>query len=299
MRLKSTLALLLLISFFSVKAQKPIILSEDSLKIGNGLLPSISVVIPEVPYEKTLSEWVKTLQSGTKSKVVTDNGEMTIFGAIIKDITEYPVNAYSILLDRDTALYLAVTFELKKDQYIERATGEAELTRAKAFLFTFAKEQYIELVEEQLKAEDKKLKDLEKELGSLEKDESGMEKSIRSNERTIATEKDRIIALNDELTSLSAAIEEHRRILSGMKPGEEKDDKEAYLKDLDKQEKQKMKAITKSENKVSKSEKAIEKAKTDIPKTGQMQDKFKDQIDAQEAVVQKFTDKLNTVKAYK
>ncbi len=72
MRLKSTLALLLLISFFSVKAQKPIILSEDSLKIGNSLLPSVSVVIPEVPYEKTLNDWVKTLQSGTKSKVVTD-----------------------------------------------------------------------------------------------------------------------------------------------------------------------------------------------------------------------------------
>lgn len=299
MRLKTTIVFLMLISFFSIKAQKPIIIAEDSLKIGNGLLPSISVLIPEVPYEKTLNEWVKDLQSGTKSKVVTENGEMTIFGAILKEITEFPVNAYSKLIDRDSALFLAVAFELKKDQYIERATGEAELTRARTFLFNFAKEQYIELIESQLKAEEKKLKDLEKELGSLEKDESGMEKSIRNNDKTIASEKDKLIALNNELVSLSAAIEEHRKYYAGMQPGVEKDEKASYLKDLDKQKKQKMKAISNSENKISKSERAIDKAKTDIPKTGKMQEKFKGQIDAQDAVVQKFVEKLNTVKAYR
>ena len=299
MRLKSTVAFLMLMSFFSIKAQKPIICLEDSLKIGNGLLPSISVLIPEVPYEKTLNAWVKTLQSGTKSKVVTENGEMTIFGAILKEITESPMNAYSKLLDRDSALFLAVSFELKKDQYIERTTGEAELTRARAFLFNFAKEQYIGLIEEQVKAEEKKLKDLEKELGSLEKDESGMEKSIRNNDKTITTEKDKLITLNNELVSLSAAIEEHRKYLAGMQPGTEKDEKAAYLKDLDKQKKQKMKAISKAENRISKSERTIDKAKADIPKTGKMQEKFKVQIDAQDAVVQKFVEKLNTVKAYR
>ncbi len=299
MRLKSALALLLFLSFISIKAQKTIIISEDSLKVGNGLIPSISVLIPEVPYEITLGDWIKTLQAGTKSKVVTEDGEMTIFGSILKDITEFPVNAYSKLLDRDSALFLTVAFELKKDQYIERASGEAELTRAKAFLFSFAKEQYTKLVEDQLKAEEKKLKDFEKELGSLEKDASGMEKSIRSNEKTITAEKDRIIAMNNELTSLSAAIEEHRSLLSGMQAGDEKDEKAAYLKDLDKQKKQKIKAITKSENKISKSERVIDKAKTDIPKTGKMEDKSKDQINQQEAVVQKFTDKLNTIKSYR
>jgi len=299
MRLKSVLALLMLLSFFSIRAQKPIICSEDSLKVGNSLLPSISVVIPEVPYEKTLTDWVKTLQSGTRSKVVTENGEMTIFGAILKDITESPVNVYSKLLERDSVLYLSAAFELKKDQYIDRTTGDAELTRAKAFLFNFAKEQYIRLVEDQLKVEQNKLKDLEKELGSLERDESGMEKSIRNSDRTITAEKDKLIALNNELISLTAAIEEHRKYLAGMQPGVEKDEKAAYLKDLDKQKKQTMRAITKSENKINKSEKVINKARTDIPKSGRMQDKFKDQIDAQDAVVQKFVEKLNTVKAYR
>ncbi len=42
-----TLALLILIPFFGIKAQKPVIVSDDSLKIGNSLLPGLSVTIPE------------------------------------------------------------------------------------------------------------------------------------------------------------------------------------------------------------------------------------------------------------
>ncbi|MCU0454802.1 MAG: hypothetical protein MUE74_00750 [Bacteroidales bacterium] len=99
---------------------------EDSLQIGNSLLPAISVVIPEVIYEKTLDAWIKTLQSGTKSKVVTENGEMTIFGAILKDVTEFPVNVYSRFVEQDSVVFLAAAFETRKDLYIEKATGEAE-----------------------------------------------------------------------------------------------------------------------------------------------------------------------------
>ena len=282
-----------------IRAQKPIVCTEDSLQTGNSLLPAISVVIPEVTYEKTLEAWTKTLQSGTKSKVLTENGEMTIFGAILKDVTENPVNVYSRLIERDSALYLSAAFETRKDLYIEKANGDADLARAKSFLFGFAKKQYTEVCEDQLKAEEKKLKDLDKELGSLEKDESGMEKSIRSNDKSISSEKDKLVTLNNELTSLASAIEQHRRELSGMPAGEEKEEKAAYLKGLEKEKKKTLKAISRSENSISKSEKAINKAKSDIPKTGRLQDRLREQINVQEAVVQQYTEKLNKVKAYR
>ena len=102
-----------------------------------------------------------------------------------KSISENPVNILSELTDRDSVLKLTAAIELKKDVYVERATGEAELSKAKAFLFDFAKEQYVDLVNEQLKLEESKLKDLEKELGGLEKDQSGMEKDIRSSNKLI------------------------------------------------------------------------------------------------------------------
>ncbi|MCX6333012.1 MAG: hypothetical protein NT092_01745 [Bacteroidia bacterium] len=300
MKLKSALAFLLLIPVLSSNAQKAIICKEDSLKIGNERLPGISVIIPEVDYATTVADWIKLLQSGTKSKVVTENGEMTIFGAILKDVTEYPqINVYSKLLDRDSVLYLGVVFELKKDQYIERATGEPDLARAKTFLFNFAKKQYIRLAEDQLKAEEKNFKEMEKELGSLQKDETGMERSIRSYEKNLTTEKDNLNSLNNDLISLSAAIEQHRGDLAKLSTGTEKDEKVAYIKDLDKQKKKTLKYVTKTENRISKYQKEIEKVRSSIPKNDKIQVKFQEQIDQQEANVQKYTDKVNLIKEFR
>lgn len=300
MKLKSVMVLLLLISFCSVNGQKPIICKEDSLKIGNNLLPGILVIIPEVEYASTVAAWTKLLESGSKSTVVTENGEMTIFGARLKDVTDYPqINVYSKLLDRDSLLHLGVAFELKKDQYIERATGEPDLARAKTFLFNFAKKQYIGLAVDQLKAEEKKLKALEKELGSHEKDVTGMEKSGRSYEKNLAAEKENLTSLNNDLISLSAAIEQHRGDLARMTTGTEKDEKVAYIKDLDKQKKKTLKSVTKTENRISKYQKEIAKIKSSIPKNDKIQGEFQDQISSQEAIVQKFSDKLNMIKEFR
>jgi len=298
MKLISTTVLLLMLSFFSIKAQMPIIVTEDSLKIGNNLFPGILVIIPEVEYAITVSNWIKLLESGSRSKVVTENGEMTIFGARLKDFTDYPqINVYSTLLDKDSLLYLGVVFELKKDQYIERSTGEPDLARAKNFLFNFAKKQYIELAEGQLKVEENKLKVLEKELGSLERDETGMKKSGSSYEKNLTAEKENLTSLNNDLISLSASIEQHRGDLARMTTGTEKDEKVAYIKDLDKQKT--LKSVTKTENRISKYQKEIAKIKTSIPKNDVSQSKSQDQISAQEEIVQKFTDKLNMIKEFR
>jgi len=300
MKLISTTVLLLMLSFFSIKAQIPIIVTEDSLKIGNNLFPGILVIIPEVEYAITVSNWIKLLESGSRSKVVTENGEMTIFGARLKDLTDYPqINVYSTLLDKDSLLYLGVVFELKKDQYIERSTGEPDLARAKNFLFNFAKKQYIELAEGQLNVEEKKLKVLEKELGSLERDETGMKKSGSSYEKNLTAEKENLTSLNNDLISLSASIEQHRGDLARMTTGTEKDEKVAYIKDLDKQKKKTLKSVTKTENRISKYQKEIANIKTSIPKNDESQGKSQDQINAQEAIVQKFTDKLNMIKEFR
>ena len=293
------LLLVALIPFTGINAQKPILLLEDSLKVGTTKYPSISVIIPEVEYEKTLKNWIKVQESGTKSKVLDETGKMSIFGAISKNISENPVNILSELTDRDSVLKLTATIELKNDVYIERATGEGELSKAKQFLFDFAKEQYVDLVNEQLKLEESKLKDLEKELGGLEKDQSGMEKDIRSSNKLIEGEKDRLVVLNNELTSLSAAIIEHNAEYITMDPGEVKDEKEKYIKGLEKQKKKAVKAIKTAENKISKAENSIDHANRSIPKNDDTQVRISRLITDQEAVVQKFMDKLNRVKSFK
>jgi hypothetical protein len=280
-------------------AQKPIIMSEDSLKIGNGMLPAISVIIPEVQYDKTLKNWTKLLETGTKSKLMTENSEMSILGAILKTITPNAINVYSVLNDRDSALYLAAAFELKKDVYISRSTGEADFSKAKDFIFEFAKEQYIGLASDELKAEENKLKDLEKELSSIERDQSGMVKSIRKSNRIINSEREKLVELNTQLTTLTQRIADERILYTTMDEGLAKDEKDKVLKSLEKERKKLTRSIASSEKKISKAEGAIKKANNDIPRNDRIQEKYNEEIRAQEAVVQRFTDKLNTIKGYK
>ena len=65
----SILLLLLLISFTGIKAQKPILVSEDSITFGKGKLPGLSVTIPEVNYEKTLENMDKRFTIWYKIKI--------------------------------------------------------------------------------------------------------------------------------------------------------------------------------------------------------------------------------------
>jgi hypothetical protein len=84
--MKSSFALVFFLLVFcsGIKSQMPVSVTEDSLKLGKATLPAISVTIPEVNYENTLKTWIKNLESGSKSRVVTENNEMSIFGAKIK-----------------------------------------------------------------------------------------------------------------------------------------------------------------------------------------------------------------------
>lgn len=290
---------LVLILCPGIRAQKPIYLFEDSLNMGSSRLPALSVIIPEVKSEITLTNWIKLLETGTKSKVVTESGEMSIFGALSENINTNTVNVYSRLSDQDTLVKLTVSFELKKDRYVEKTTGEAELAKARTLLFNFAREQYIELASEQLSAEDNKLRVIEKELGSLERDETGMKRSLRSAGKTIETENERLIVLRDELAATSAVIADNNRILASMKPGTEKDEKALFIKDLELKKKITLKSISNSERKISKAERTIENATGDIPKIDSNQDKTRARLYEQEALVQKYTDRLNAIKAYR
>ena len=294
----STLVFLVFISSIGIKAQKPVLVSEDSLKIGKGRLPGLSVIIPEVNYEKTLKIWIRELESGTKSKMVTENNEMSIFGAKIKEVSPNPVNVYSKMTNLDSALKLNVSFEVKKDQYIERASGETDLIKAKNYLKEFAKNQYINLAKDQADAEDKKLRDLQRELSSLEKEKSRFQKSIQSENTSIVTEKDNIAIQNNELASVSAEIIEQNKQFGSMEEGTTKKEKTDYINGLEKRRKKVQSSIESSENRINKANNEIDKANAEIPRNDKMQEQVNENIEKQQAVYQKFEDKIKNIKTY-
>ena len=290
--------LLLLIPCFGIKSQVPISVNQDSLKIGKSVLPGLTVNIPEANYEKTLKAWIKILETGTKSKVVTENNEMSIFGAKTKDVVPTTLNVYSKLIAGDSSLQLSASFELGKDKYIDKTAGETDYDKAKNFLKQFAKDRYVEVAQDRVDSEGKKLKDLQKELASLEKEKTRLQKSIQSNNSTIIEEKNNIDVQNNELKSVSASIIDNNSQLSGMDEGPAKEERQKYIKDLEKRQKKALGAIESSENKINKSNSEIDQANRDISTNEMMQEKVREQIAQQEAVLQKFTNKLTTIKGY-
>lgn len=290
--------LALLLAAPAMHAQKPILVLEDSILIGNYLYPGFNVTIPEANFDNTLKNWVKLQETGTKSKVQTEDGEMTIFGAIIKQVSSAPVNIYSRLMNEDTLSRLLVTIELKKDQYIEPAAGDIKLTAAKDYLKDFAKSEYIEVIKGQLEAEEKKLNDLEKELGNLESDKVRTEKKAKTNRTTITDEQDKLVVINNELSQLSNEIMKKNTEMIAMPVGAGRDAASAQVKELENRRRKLQKEINQCENNIKKAKSDIDQADRAIPVNEKEQAAMRTKIDEQQAVVQTFVDKLNTVKLY-
>jgi len=298
MKLKITIFLFALLPFIAVNAQKPIVLSEDSIQIGKSYIPSLSVTIPEANFDVVLKDWIKEIESGTKSKVVNENGEMSIFGARIKKISDSDINVYSKLVKLDSMLQLFAAFEVKKDEYIESATGSPAFVSAQQFMKEFAKNKYIDVAKSQADAEEKKLKDLQKELSSLENEKARMQKSIQSNNSRISSENESIILQNNELNTVTAAIAEQNRVLLTMEEGPAKDELVKQIKELEKRKKKAEKGVKNAEKKIGKADTSIDQATGDIPRNERMQEKVKEQIAAQDAVYQRYADKLKKIRAY-
>jgi len=290
--------LILILPALNLTAQKPITTIEDSLLVGKYLHPGISVTIPEANYEKTLKNWIKQIEAGTKSKVVTEDGMMTLFGAMLKKISPNPVNMYSKLINQDTLNKLMVCIELKKDEYLEPALGDAQMMVARDYLKEFAKDQYIEFIKDEVAAEEKKLKDLTGQLSSLENSYSKTQKTAESSRTTISKERENLATLNGQLSQLSTDINRENSDMIAMETGPEKEAQAARVKELNKRKKQLQKDISKAENNIKEAEASISQADESIPLNKNEQVVMQQKIDEQTVIVQKFNDKLNTVKLY-
>lgn len=288
----------LLIAMPALKAQKPIKVIEDSIQIGNYLYPGFNITIPEADFNNALKSWVKLQETGTKSKVQTENGAMTIFGALIKQVSAAPVNIYSRLMNEDTISRLLVAIELKKDQYVEPASGDVQLSAAKDYLKEFAKSQYIEVIKSQLAAEEKILRDLKREMSSLEKSKSRSQKTAKNKRSTVNDEQEKLLVKNNELSILSTDIIYRNNEMMAMPVGAGREASASQIKDLEKRRKKLQKEISKSESKIQKARSDINQADRAIPRNENEQDTMRAKIDAQQAVVQTFIEKLNTVKSY-
>jgi chromosome segregation ATPase len=298
--MKSIFSLIILLAFscLGINAQKPISVTDDNLSFGQQTLPCLTVSIPEVNYENIMKSWSKELQSGTKSKIVKEGNEMTIFGARIKDISPNPVNVYSKMSSLDSMVKISVVFETKKDEYIEKNANETDVEKAKTYLKNFAKEEYLELAKDQSDAEDKKLHDLQREVSSLEREKSRLQKLIESANTIVFNEKQNLAVLQNELNSVSDEMVEQNKQLSSPDADEVKKEKTDYINSLEKRKKKAESGIESCQDKINKANSEIDKANREIPENDKKQQELSEKVHAQQTVVQIFAEKVKTIKAY-
>jgi septal ring factor EnvC (AmiA/AmiB activator) len=287
-----------LLTALGLFAQKPLLIYNGTLELTGSTYPGIIATIPEVAYELVQKNWIKTIESGTKSKAVYDNGKWTLFGANIASISPTPMNVYSKLENQDSLVRLVVAMELKKDDFIQTGTHEPELASAREFLKQFAKEQYLDLANGQLKAEEKKLKEIEKEFSSYGKQQAKLEKAARSAEKTIKSEQEKLVTYNTELNNMSIELASQTMQYNELAEGPAKEEREKYLKSLEKRKTKITKGISSSQKKIDKANNTIRDSSARIPGKETKQDESKDKIAIQLAVVNQFRDKLKKIEQY-
>lgn len=291
--MKHFYSLLVLTLFFSViKAQNPIVVSEDEFNFGTGTIPTYSVVVPEGDYDEILEEWIKYQESGTRSKVVKKNDNLTIFGAKVKPVSEDPVNIYSFVSDETGGVRIMSAFETEPGTY----ASSAEYANARKYLFDFAKDQYVSLVNDQLNEEEKKLRSLKNELSSLENDRTRMERSISSSEETIEEETNNLEELRNSLASLTPQRYQGGDSASITGMGSASPDE---VKDLEKERKKINRDIKSAEDKIDRAERDMRENQRALPGNASDQEVARRKVEEQEKVVEFHSDKLETIKSYK
>jgi prefoldin subunit 5 len=284
--------LALTLSFFSITgAQNPIVVSEEELTLGDSNVNGYTVTIPEVSYEQTLKNWIKYLESGTRSKVVQKGNNLSIFGAKVKPLSENPVNVYSIVTNDNSGVKIQTAMEMERDNY----AGSTEYANARKYIFDFAKDQYVAVVNDQLKEEERKLRDLNSDLKSLENDQGKMERSTASARETIEEERQRLADLNSSLAALSP--QQYQGGDSAQFTGMGAASPEA-VKDLEKERKKINRDIRSTENSIEKAERDIRESERELPGNLSKQEDARRLVDEQEEVVEFHRQKLETIKAY-
>lgn len=287
---------IILFSFSVVIAQKPITLTEDSVKFGNRFFPGFWLTIPEAKPEVVKTNWIKAIEKGTKSKVNFKNNEMTLFGALLPNFTKGSVNIMSKVESGDSLTQLFVSVETVRDVFVGETSEE--YNKLSAYLKKFGKDQYIIVAKDQLSTEESKLKAMEKELKSARKEKEKFDKSIQSSKVNITQQNDKITGINKEIEMLDIKIDNSSTLLSTMDDGDAKKTKKSELKALQKKKKGLLKDINSAENSISKANTGIGDNTKNIELNEVTQKELADKITQQKLALSRFQKKLKTIEAY-
>ena len=287
---------------FQTSAQGPVKISGKNVTMSKGEQPAFIVEIPQVNIESVKKSWMKLIRQNTKSKVSTENSEITILNTQIAEISDNPINIYSAVYQIDSAVKLVSLFEIDSaffsfDGDKEDMTYERTYRGIEHFLHDFAVAEYREAVEAELKAENKELKNLNNELEKLVKQSETFHKKIMQNESDSLNSVAQISSLEIDKQRKQGEIDSKKESMASITGDKELyDEAKKYLKSLEKQRKKIEKEIDKLKANIVEYNSDKVELKRSIMENEKQKEELLNEISKQQETVKKVTAKLENIK---
>lgn len=247
-------------------------INEETLSMSKGNNNAFTVEIPQTKASDIKKAWESYVKkSSKKPDAGYSKSEYYALQVQIEAIAEYYFNIYGTFTQTITGTKLAVWFQLQ-DTFVSSNNNALTSKSIKAYLHSFAKENYLNAAESELKIEQKILNKLNDELDDLYKDKDKLTNEITDNKNDIVkAQSDIKMKINEQkLKDKEILMQREKMIGVSLNPAEKKlQDK--IIKDLNKEkqgfvkEEQKLrKSIQKCESNIKKNEREILKFDTDI-----------------------------------
>lgn len=203
MKKLNLITFLLLAFLFSANAQNNFVVNEIRQIMSRGEQTGFEVPIAGGKAENVKENFEKWLKKNN-AKVTSSKKTPEVFGdnATLKVVSQNTVDIYATSIPSSNGAILYVYVDLG-GAFISSAAYPQQYTAMEALLKKFAKDQALEMVEQQLEQEEKILKNLGKEIESLKKDKTNYIKDIeQAKALIIQREQDIIKNDNDQKAKL-------------------------------------------------------------------------------------------------
>lgn len=295
---KNLALLMIMILPMLLLAQTEVIFDEAPRPFTLGTQNSFQFDLKSLKSSGVEKDWMNYLKIGSKNKAQSLNGEVVMLGAVNTNISLYPFNVYSKLLETTEGVRMTVWFALNDTTYIAKDSISDQNLAAQKYLRDFAVTQIKKVAQLEVDAEKAKLKTLESELSNTIKEIEKSNKKISESNRTIDRNKDNIRANELDQANKVRQIQSQKQTVDNTRQAYGATNKAAQdaLKDLEKEKSKLEKDKEKMSKEIDNANVEIRKEERNIEKLNVEKSTKEAAIETQKAKVKEMEEKVANIK---
>lgn len=213
MQFKKITFLLLAILPYLGFAQKELKITEQEKEMSMGARNAYVVDIPQAKLKDVISDFKKYIKKDAKGKSNEDKGEISMLGAVNKNISSMPFNVFGRFVESSEGVTVSIWVADGENFVSSKATPDKSVAVSK-YLKDFAIEQYKQAVKDELEKEKEKAKAEQKILEGFAKDQKKAESNIEDHKAEIANREKKIKEEEANIGTAKANQEKQKDVIA-------------------------------------------------------------------------------------